>query len=171
MGLESLSSSQFPNVFALLCAVILAAIAMRRKPRSGLRLGFLLLGVAFAAVVVAKNVAYTVIVSRPHAEGSLSALHDYAGTLKWVAVAQLAIGLCTLGSGLLAKGLGWVSAVAAIACSYAAMCMLDWRHAYLSSDLSQPVRYVMTAPLLHVAVLVALVLGIVASVVSQVRRP
>lgn len=150
MGIEWLSGSQVPNALALLCAVIVsAAMLFNRKLHP--KLCWVLTGVSvtFAATVLAKNVAYYLIVSQPKAENSYNALHSYANFMGFVAIIQVIIGLCFLVSSPKPKVVDWIANSTAVACLYAATCSLDWRHTYLWHSVDTPMHYTAVTPVLH----------------------
>lgn len=165
MDLTQLASSQAPNAVAgvLVLVAALAALGMRER----FRWLYPALGLVFAAAVVAKNLSYNELVVG--AEGNLDAHREYAGVMLWVVVAQAAVGVGLMVLAVVAsKRLGWLTAVAGLACGYAALCMTGWREAYLVPK--AVVQYEVWAPPLHWVILGGLAVAFVMVAVSPLRR-
>lgn len=167
MQLESISGSQLPNALALILAVIATILAHRR--RVGPAWLFDMLCVALTLTVIAKNVAYGLIIA-DHAENSAAAHRDYAQALLVVAGVQMALSLCFLLAGLASKRLLAVTFAPVVACIYAAVSRYDWSQVYQTQDASQPVHYEVGAPWLHWVLLVCLALAIVVMIIAAIRR-
>ena len=166
MQLESISGSQVPNGLALLLTGL--AVLMAFRQRAGSRWIFVFLWSALLLVVIAKNVAYGLIVA-DHAESSTAAHHDYAQALLGVTSAQLTVAVCLFLTGLVSKRFV-ITIAPALACVYAAICMNDWRQVYLTQDAAQPVHYEVGTVWLHWALLAGVALAIVAMIAAGARR-
>lgn len=164
MDLSGLASSQAPNAVAGGLVLLLALVALARRDR--LRWLYVILGVAFATVVVLKNLNYKHLVVG--AEGNLDAHHRYADVMFWVVAIQVAIGVGLLVLALVSKkDLNWLSATAGLASGYAAVCMTGWHLAYLGPNAN--VRYEVWALPLHWVILGSLTIAIIMTVVSLFR--
>lgn len=170
MDLTGLSGSQAPNAVAIvsLAALTVLAFVMKRRIVGAV---FALLAVAFVATVVMKNLAYSAIISGPHAENSMAAHHDYANMLNIISWAQLIVGII-LGLGAFAFGrLGWPASMAAFVTAYAMICVDDWRNVYATQDASRPVHYEMVHPWVHWGVIACTALVAVVTIIMFARRP
>jgi hypothetical protein len=154
----------------LVLVAVLALVSFVSGSSSKYRWCFGLLSMAFALVVAAKNVAYFAIVSQPHAENSVMALHSFASALAWVTLAELVVGIAVLAIGLSTRGLVRLSVASAVSCWYAALCMWGWHAAYQSVLAGQMVHYQLILPALHLVMLLMMLVGAVGALVSDLKR-
>jgi hypothetical protein len=164
MDLTELASSQLPNAAAGGVALLLAVFALIWRDHG--RWLYVVLGLASAAVIMAKNLSYEGLVSG--VEGNLDAHHSYAAALFWVVVAQLTIGGVLVLTATFSKRVTWLAVFAGLANGYAALAMNGWREAYL--DDKADVQYALWSPPLHWAALIGLAVTLVIAVITLMRR-
>lgn len=170
MNLEAFSGSPYPNALAFIGLVLLTLVASRRQPRKGLYLAFGGASILFIGAVATKNLGYHLIVSQPNAENNAQALRDYAHILGVVSIAEAVIGASVIVIGLATSKVRWLAASVGLACSYAALCMLDWRFTYLAHDPKTAVDFQMSNVGLHWAALALIAGCLLAAVVTGLRR-